>query len=82
MILDFNMRKIISLMVGFSLGAAIGAAMVMLFSPTSGEQLVDNIKRGYAETMAEARKASVLRRAELEAQLAQMRMNNAPRLPG
>jgi gas vesicle protein len=76
------MQKIISLAIGFGLGAAIGAAMVMLFSPTSGEQLVENIKRGYTETMAEARKASTVRRAELEAQLAQMRANNRPRLPG
>ena len=76
------MRKLTSLVIGFGLGAAVGAAMVMLFSPTSGEQLVDNIKRGYAETMAEARKASAVRRAELEAQLAQMRARNTPRLPG
>jgi gas vesicle protein len=75
------MRKLMSLVIGFGLGAAIGAAMVMLFSPTSGEQLIDNIKRGYAETMAEARKASAVRRAELEAQLAQMRAQNKPRLP-
>lgn len=76
------MRKIISLTLGFGLGAAIGATMVMLFSPTSGEQLVENIKRGYAETMAEARKASALRRAELEAELARMQAKNSPRLPG
>lgn len=76
------MRKLISLTLGFGLGSAIGATMVMLFSPTSGEQLVENIKRGYAETMAEARKASALRRSELEAELVQMRANNKPRLPG
>ena len=76
------MRKIISMTLGFGLGTAIGAAMVMLFSPTSGEQLVENIKRGYAETMAEARKASALRRAELETELARMQAKNTPRLPG
>lgn len=76
------MRKLVSLALGFGLGAAIGATMVMLFSPTSGEELVENIKRGYAETMAEARQASALRRAELETQLAQMRAKNTPRLPG
>ena len=76
------MHKLISLTLGFGLGTAIGATMVMLFSPTSGEQLVENIKRGYAETMAEARKASALRRSELEAELAQMRAKNVPRLPG
>jgi gas vesicle protein len=75
------MRKIVSLAIGFGLGAVIGAAMVTLFTPTSGEQLAENIKRGYAETMAEARKASAVRRAELEAQLAEMRTKNKPRLP-
>lgn len=76
------MRKLVSLALGFGLGAAIGATMVMLFSPTSGEELVENIKRGYAETLAEARQASALRRAELETQLAHMRAKNIPRLPG
>lgn len=76
------MRKLVSLTLGFGLGAAIGVTMVMLFAPTSGEQLVENIKRGYAETMAEARKASAIRRAELESQLAQMRKKNTLRLPG
>lgn len=76
------MRKIASLAVGFGLGATLGAVMVMLFAPTSGEQLIESIKRGYAETMTEARKASALRRAELEAQLAQKRAKNNLRLPG
>jgi gas vesicle protein len=77
------MRKLLSLVIGFGLGAAIGATMVVLFAPTSGDQLVENIKRGFAETMAEARNASTLRRIELEAEVAAMRAKNKkPQLPG
>ncbi len=77
------MRKILSLAIGFALGAGVGATMVVLFAPTSGDDLVDNIKRGFAETMSEARQASTLRRIELEAELAAMRQkNNRPQLPG
>lgn len=67
------MRTLASLMIGLLLGAAVGAALVMLFAPTSGEQLVGNIKRGFDETMVEARKASEQRRKQLEAELSQMR---------
>jgi gas vesicle protein len=76
------MRKLLSLVIGFALGAAVGATMVVLFTPTSGEELVDNIKRGFAETMAEARQASALRRIELEAELATLRTKSSrPALP-
>ena len=67
------MRTLMSLMIGLLLGAAIGATLALLFAPTSGEQLVKDVKRGFSETMEEARKASEQRRAELEAELAKMR---------
>ena len=66
------MRKILSLFAGFSLGASLGAGLVALFSPISGTQLAENLKRGYQETMQAARAASAQRRAELEAELAQI----------
>lgn len=69
------MRTLASLMIGLLLGAAVGAALVMLFTPTSGEKLVSNIKRGFDETMDEARKASEQRRKELTAELARMKTN-------
>jgi gas vesicle protein len=72
------MRKILSLITGFGLGAAIGGVMVTLFAPESGKELAEHVKRGYAETMAEARQASTVRRAELENQLAQLRAKNTP----
>ncbi|MBN8619617.1 MAG: YtxH domain-containing protein [Anaerolineae bacterium] len=71
------MRKIFSLVVGLGLGAAVGVALVMLFAPTSGEQVVANLKRGWQETMDEARKASQQRRETLEAELAARRSRKA-----
>ena len=72
------MRKILSLMLGLGLGAAIGVLVVTLFAPTSGEQLVANLKAGWEETLAAARIASAERRQELEAELAAKRLS-APR---
>jgi gas vesicle protein len=63
------------------LGAAVGVAVVMLFAPTTGDQLVSDLKRGWTETMQEARKASQQRRLELEAELARMRGDIRQRLP-
>lgn len=70
------MRTLLSWMIGLALGAALGATLVLLFAPTSGEQLVNRLKAGWEETMAEARQASEQRRRELEAELAQMQKKN------
>ncbi len=72
------MRKILSLMLGLGLGAGIGVLVVTLFAPTSGEQLIANLKAGWEETLAAARVASAERRQELEAELAAKRLS-APR---
>ncbi len=63
------MNKLVSLAVGFGIGAVIGAALVLLFSPASGETVVKSLKAGYAETLEEARTAAEVRRRELEAEL-------------
>ncbi len=72
------MRKILSLMLGLGLGAGVGVLLVTLFAPTSGEQLVANLRAGWQETLAEARLASAQRRKDLEAELAAKRLS-APR---
>jgi gas vesicle protein len=72
---EATMRKIVSLMLGLGLGAAVGVLLVMLFAPTSGEQLVANLRAGWEETMAAARIAAAERRKELEAELAAKRLS-------
>jgi gas vesicle protein len=67
------MRKVLSLMLGIGLGAAVGVILVMLFAPVTGDQLVSNLKEGWQETLDEARQASQKRRRELEADLAARR---------
>jgi len=73
------MRKLLSLGLGLGLGAGLGVLLVTLFAPTSGEQLIANLKAGWEETMAAARVAAAERRKELEAELAAKRLS-APRL--
>ncbi len=65
------MRKLLSLLLGLGIGAAVGALVIMLLPPAE-EPFVARLKRGWAETMEEARQASARKRAALEAQLAQM----------
>lgn len=73
------MRKLASWLIGFAVGAALGATLVMLFSPVSGPELVGRLKQGWADTLAEARQANAARRAELEAQLRQMQQRRSAR---
>jgi gas vesicle protein len=68
------MRKLLSLLVGFGVGAGIGVLLVMLLVPQSSDQLIASLKRGWEETMTEARKASQERRIELQAELAAKRL--------
>ena len=63
------MNKLVSLAIGFGIGALLGAALVLLFTPASGETLVKSLKAGYADTLEEARTAAEVRRKELEAEL-------------
>ena len=66
------MRKLLSWMLGLGLGAAAGALLVMLFAPASGQEIMASLQRGWAESLNEARRANGKRRAELEAQLAEI----------
>ena len=72
------MNKLLSLAIGIGIGAALGAALVLLFAPVSGDQLVKNLKAGYAETLEEARDASETRQKQLEAELKARRGQPAP----
>lgn len=67
------MVKFGSFLSGFLIGAVGAAAMVLLFTPKSGDQLRDELKHEVDEILEEGRKATDLRRQELENQLSQLR---------
>jgi hypothetical protein len=66
------MRKLFSLMMGLSAGAAIGAGLVVLLGPRG--KFNARLKRGWEAALAEARQASQERRRELQAELAVKRL--------
>ncbi len=67
------MNKLIGLGLGLAVGLAIGVIVSMLVAPSSGDELKRNLRRGYDETLDEARRASEQRRLELEAELKRRR---------
>lgn len=67
------MGKFGSFINGFLIGAVAAAAVVLLVTPKSGDQLRDDLKREVDEILDEGRKASDLKRQELENQLSQLR---------
>jgi gas vesicle protein len=67
------MRRLLSLLTGFGLGAAAGWALVTLFSPISGDEFKANLRDHYTASLAAARQAAANRRAELEKELAELR---------
>jgi gas vesicle protein len=71
------MKTLLGLLLGITLGALVGIGLVTLFSPMSSEELRQNLKRGYEEALDAARKASAVRREELQAQLAQMQKDGS-----
>lgn len=75
------MRKLLSWTIGLTLGAVLGASLVMLFAPTSGEQLVRRLKQGWDASIEEARRANEQRRKELEAELSRMQKKAETAVP-
>ena len=71
------MNKFLSLVGGAILGGLVSAATVLLLTPKSGDAVRSDIRREVEMILDEGRRASEMRRAELEAQLAQMRGDTA-----
>lgn len=63
------MTRLISWLLGFSIGAAVAGVLVMLFVPVSADEIRQRLRAGYEETMQAAKLASEQRRQELEAEL-------------
>lgn len=58
---------------GLILGAAVGAVAALILAPESGNDLRREIRGEIDDILSEGRRAASKRRAELEAQLAQLR---------
>jgi gas vesicle protein len=67
------MRKVLSFIIGLSLGIGVGVLVVTFFSPVSGSEVRQNLRDHYQNALKAAREASEAKRKELEADLEQMR---------
>lgn len=67
------MKRAINFIVGFTFGGLIGATVVMLITPTSGDKLRTQFQTRIADLQEEVKTAATTRRAELEEQLATLR---------
>lgn len=61
--------KVVNILGGFLLGAAIGAGLVLLFTPRSGPDLREGIRERLDVVLEEGRQAANERRRELLAEL-------------
>jgi gas vesicle protein len=70
------MRKMTSFLAGAVTGALVGATLMVLFTPASGETIRSDVRKRVQGLRDQMSEAAAARRAELEAQLAGLR---APR---
>jgi len=63
------MRRAISFLTGFLVGAVVGGVAGLLLTPTGGSEIQEQIKARLEGLVEEGRKAAAARRSELEAQL-------------
>lgn len=66
------MRRLMFFAGGLLCGALIGATVVLLLTPASGEAVREDTREKVNGAVSEARLAAERRRQELEAELAQM----------
>jgi gas vesicle protein len=75
------MRKLMSFLSGAMIGGLVGAAVGLLFTPASGEDLRTQVSTQIQRVQEEMKLAASTRRAELEAQLADLRAGVDPETP-
>jgi gas vesicle protein len=62
------MNKVMGFLAGAVCGALVGAVAALLFTPSSGSELIQTAEERWQLTMSEARQAMEERRRELENQ--------------
>ncbi|HIE57864.1 MAG TPA: YtxH domain-containing protein [Anaerolineales bacterium] len=67
------MSKSLNFLIGASLGALVGTATALLLAPVSGAELQEQIQAEIERIKHDVKTASAERRAELEAQLEDLR---------
>jgi gas vesicle protein len=67
------MQKTLSLLAGAVTGALVGATLVVLFTPASGETIRSDLRNRVNNLRMQMQDAAASRRAELEAQLDRLR---------
>lgn len=67
------MKKFSRFVSGLFIGGFVGATLALLFTPSSGEDLQQEIKQKTQNLQAEIQKAAHERRLELEKQLEELR---------
>ena len=72
------MRRLTSFIIGVLLGSLVGTSLAMLFAPSSGEDLRNQVKEYSNKMREEMRQASLDKRIELERQLVELRAPAKP----
>ncbi|MCB9438026.1 MAG: YtxH domain-containing protein [Anaerolineales bacterium] len=66
------MRKLLLFVIGVSMGAVIGVALVMLLTPASGQDMRDGAREHFRQALDESARAAAKRRADLEKEYDEM----------
>jgi gas vesicle protein len=73
---EADMQRALSFLAGAISGAVVGATLMVLFTPASGETIRSDVRKRVQGLRDQMSEAAAARRAELQAQLAGLR---APR---
>jgi gas vesicle protein len=73
------MRKILNFLAGSISGVLVGGVAALLMAPSSGDELRGTAQSRLDTFLGEIQRASVERRAELEAQLEALKQGGTPK---
>jgi gas vesicle protein len=76
------MRKLLLFGAGLLCGAIIGAGVSLLLTPASGDDMREGARQRYRRILEESVRAAAERRAQLEAELAEMTRVKKPESSG